>query len=102
MIRRPPRSTLFPYTTLFRSIPRTHRPLAGPSSWAPKHSWIARRNLEDREPCSKTWPPGTARQHTPDIHAQPGALGRHLLEPPDLDVAADSRVHRHSPHTPPR
>src|SRR5256885_4527765 len=28
MIRRPPRSTLFPYTTLFRS-PR-HEPLAGP------------------------------------------------------------------------
>src|SRR3712207_8227767 len=28
MIRRPPRSTLFPYTTLFRSIwrPRLHRP----------------------------------------------------------------------------
>src|SRR5260221_4665511 len=28
MIRRPPRSTLFPYTTLFRSHPRRpHRPL---------------------------------------------------------------------------
>src|SRR3712207_8969630 len=27
MIRRPPRSTLFPYTTLFRSgLPRRHRP----------------------------------------------------------------------------
>src|SRR3712207_7494175 len=25
MIRRPPRSTLFPYTTLFRSKPRSHR-----------------------------------------------------------------------------
>src|SRR2546430_5257753 len=25
MIRRPPRSTLFPYTTLFRSIPDTRR-----------------------------------------------------------------------------
>src|SRR3712207_7333795 len=25
MIRRPPRSTLFPYTTLFRSIPRSGR-----------------------------------------------------------------------------
>src|SRR3712207_6939111 len=25
MIRRPPRSTLFPYTTLFRSPPPTHR-----------------------------------------------------------------------------
>src|SRR6266540_3246771 len=27
MIRRPPRSTLFPYTTLFRSVLRDHRPL---------------------------------------------------------------------------
>src|SRR5258705_9132575 len=27
MIRRPPRSTLFPYTTLFRSSPRTRREL---------------------------------------------------------------------------
>src|SRR3712207_8355852 len=27
MIRRPPRSTLFPYTTLFRSRLRTRRPL---------------------------------------------------------------------------
>src|SRR2546422_5384917 len=25
MIRRPPRSTLFPYTTLFRSVPRRRR-----------------------------------------------------------------------------
>src|SRR3712207_7583827 len=25
MIRRPPRSTLFPYTTLFRSVPTTNR-----------------------------------------------------------------------------
>src|SRR2546427_1463572 len=25
MIRRPPRSTLFPYTTLFRSLPAFHR-----------------------------------------------------------------------------
>src|SRR5690348_17835718 len=25
MIQRPPRSTLFPYTTLFRSVPRTYK-----------------------------------------------------------------------------
>src|SRR3712207_8478362 len=35
MIRRPPRSTLFPYTTLFRSrrlvVPRLRRPLPLPS-----------------------------------------------------------------------
>src|SRR3990172_3570313 len=30
MLRRPPRSTLFPYTTLFRSCGRHHRPLRSP------------------------------------------------------------------------
>src|SRR2546430_17280462 len=30
MIRRPPRSTLFPYTTLFRSLYPTPPPLSGP------------------------------------------------------------------------
>src|SRR3712207_8189343 len=30
MIRRPPRSTLFPYTTLFRSRSRAHRAHPGP------------------------------------------------------------------------
>src|SRR3712207_7949682 len=29
MIRRPPRSTLFPYTTLFRSLGQDHRPRTG-------------------------------------------------------------------------
>src|SRR6267378_1172258 len=38
MIRRPPRSTLFPYTTLFRS-----RPL-GPQAWPPPAcSWLCSR-----------------------------------------------------------
>src|SRR3989441_9886746 len=32
MIRRPPRSTLFPYTTLFRSVGRD--PIRGPIGWA--------------------------------------------------------------------
>src|SRR2546430_12707433 len=34
MIRRPPRSTLFPYTTLFRSTLRYLRPLASIASFA--------------------------------------------------------------------
>src|SRR6266571_2225100 len=33
MIRRPPRSTLFPYTTLFRSVPATSAP-APPGTWS--------------------------------------------------------------------
>src|SRR3712207_7909080 len=32
MIRRPPRSTLFPYTTLFRSLPAAFRSVPRPSS----------------------------------------------------------------------
>src|SRR2546422_4621949 len=34
MIRRPPRSTLFPYTTLFRSLKILGRELKGEGSWA--------------------------------------------------------------------
>src|SRR2546422_7844942 len=58
MIRRPPRSTLFPYTTLFRSLearrverhrqersaPRGHDYVAG--RYVP---WVAARLLEDRK-----------------------------------------------------
>src|SRR5260370_30685161 len=35
MIRRPPRSTLFPYTTLFRSSHRRRRPRGGPGRELP-------------------------------------------------------------------
>src|SRR3712207_8448098 len=56
MIRRPPRSTLFPYTTLFRSpgIPRGGR-------WERDHS------KEDRDP----W----LRQPGPRPRAEPQGLG---------------------------
>src|SRR5436853_3158308 len=37
MIRRPPRSTLFPYTTLFRSRPRVGRRRAAGAGRAPAH-----------------------------------------------------------------
>src|SRR2546427_6329376 len=38
MIRRPPRSTLFPYTTLFRSDARSSRTRAFHSSWKTRKS----------------------------------------------------------------
>src|SRR3712207_8428459 len=56
MIRRPPRSTLFPYTTLFRSSER--HPVRG-----------------DRRPC----PGGPLSAQGPDLDPRPGdagALGR--------------------------
>src|SRR3712207_7443536 len=58
MIRRPPRSTLFPYTTLFRSGDRDRAPAAaqpdrlrGPHAQAPLARRAARRAAEpDRDP----------------------------------------------------
>src|SRR5256885_9582162 len=53
MIRRPPRSTLFPYTTLFRSVERERRreeecpnPVGQPPRW--RDSAELRRELEER------------------------------------------------------
>src|SRR5438067_10746428 len=46
MIRRPPRSTLFPYTTLFRSRRRASPFFsANPKSWRPT-MWLERRSEE--------------------------------------------------------
>src|SRR5258708_30923875 len=47
MIRRPPRSTLFPYTTLFRSVPLGSRKLA---CCSPRHVAIAVREGDECVP----------------------------------------------------
>src|SRR5437667_1324691 len=40
MIRRPPRSTLFPYTTLFRSDPQSEPdPVSGGKTWRTSAPW---------------------------------------------------------------
>src|SRR2546426_5026674 len=39
MIRRPPRSTLFPYTTLFRSLFRRRIDRGRRAALGPKHPW---------------------------------------------------------------
>src|SRR5256885_9505313 len=62
MIRRPPRSTLFPYTTLFRSPPAggppdqvgaggslVRRPACPPGSRSPGTAWGAARRTRDRK-----------------------------------------------------
>src|SRR2546430_6576885 len=66
MIRRPPRSTLFPYTTLFRS----HRKLCSPC-WAFRSS---RR-------CSRAWIPcSRSEEHTSELQSQSNLVCRLLLE----------------------
>src|SRR3712207_7516527 len=48
MIRRPPRSTLFPYTTLFRSFPATPPATTSTGSWRPCDHHCNDRDARDR------------------------------------------------------
>src|SRR3712207_4785968 len=82
MIRRPPRSTLFPYTTLFRSRPGRVR--LGPPPRA--HRRPGRRAVRGRHPRGlRARPPaGTARDGPPGG----GAFPRRR----DLDHGEDSHV----------
>src|SRR3990170_7355926 len=61
MIRRPPRSTLFPYTTLFRSIPRPGR--------TPLHRY------------GRPFPPAhRSEEHTSELQSPDHLVCRLLLE----------------------
>src|SRR5256885_8834049 len=64
MIRRPPRSTLFPYTTLFRS----------PTSRCPSSTRTASR------PRRTTWPSSRSEEHTSELQSPCNLVCRLLLE----------------------
>src|SRR2546427_5451673 len=67
MIRRPPRSTLFPYTTLFRSLGQVRRDGGGP-----RHRLLQ----------SLRTPPVALRseEHTSELQSQSNLVCRLLLE----------------------
>src|SRR5947208_11066913 len=70
MIRRPPRSTLFPYTTLFRSRP-TERTAPGG----------ARRPAAAPPPARRRSPaPGDRKRHTSELQSPDHLVCRLLLE----------------------
>src|SRR2546430_4608053 len=71
MIRRPPRSTLFPYTTLFRSaIP------SGPTS----STWISTRSTPPRRSSSRCRCTSRSEEHTSELQSQSNLVCRLLLE----------------------
>src|SRR5689334_24787283 len=72
MIRRPPRSTLFPYTTLFRSLAVVALTVAGAGigiSYAP----LSLVTLAEA-------PPGRSEEHTCELQSQFRLVCRLLLE----------------------
>src|SRR3712207_9297952 len=86
MIRRPPRSTLFPYTTLFRSRQRP-RPSARPPTTAARVVRARVRAARRRRPRSCI-PPRTSRraarprseEHTSELQSRQYLVCRLLLE----------------------
>src|SRR3712207_7685886 len=83
MIRRPPRSTLFPYTTLFRS-PSTSCPLSLQIS---PFAWLMPPSTDASDPrCTSPWststPPPTCRseEHTSELQSRQYLVCRLLLE----------------------
>src|SRR5256884_9143995 len=62
MIRRPPRSTLFPYTTLFRSRDVMHDDSAGKILYAPLRQQTAAPNHVDKGKVNQDQPRGQ-KQH---------------------------------------
>src|SRR2546430_7621768 len=70
MIRRPPRSTLFPYTTLFRSA---HAAGAG----TPRQRGARHRLAQRRSP---QLPAARSEEHTSELQSQSKLVCRLLLE----------------------
>src|SRR3546814_5199538 len=73
MIRRPPRSTrtdtLFPYTTLFRSLRRWSRTTGGRSD-ATHHPTVRRRRGADGRPRNRTGADGVrSEEHTSELQS---------------------------------
>src|SRR5690349_22366648 len=77
MIRRPPRSTLFPYTTLFRSS-RRRRPRRGRASSArqPSAAWDRRCRAGACACASRT----RSEEHTSELQSRRDLVCRLLLE----------------------
>src|SRR3989442_4283246 len=77
MIRRPPRSTLFPYTTLFRSL---FGP-PGPGLHPAEHP-VRRRcaPAPARRPPDPQDPPQRSEEHTSELQSRPHLVCRLLLE----------------------
>src|SRR5260370_17050278 len=84
MIRRPPRSTLFPYTTLFRS-PRTVQ--------NPTHIECAMQT-----PCLQR---PRSEEHTSELQSHLNLVCRLLLEKKKKARESSPRPLNHPPHTPP-
>src|SRR5258707_1946466 len=80
MIRRPPRSTLFPYTTLFRSHPETVRSDRFPTGARARPRHRRRRARLVRGRARRRRCRGRSEEHTSELQSRQYLVCRLLLE----------------------
>src|SRR5260370_19484744 len=84
MIRRPPRSTLFPYTTLFRSCPKVS-PVPRKSAMSRSSRFMGSSGEEKLELLlssvfSRAWNSRRSEEHTSELQSHLNLVCRLLLE----------------------
>src|SRR3712207_9014389 len=94
MIRRPPRSTLFPYTTLFRSIPAIALKIclrqAALRSGASVDFCQCRIRQQDHSSCWRS------EEHTSELQSRQYLVCRLLLEKKKKNISSDITIlHTH-------
>src|SRR3712207_7566793 len=80
MIRRPPRSTLFPYTTLFRSSPEARSATRAQLNGAMAQLRVAERRITRSRALSARLVPGRSEEHTSELQSRQYLVCRLLLE----------------------
>src|SRR5438105_10146239 len=96
--RRPPRSTLFPYTTLFRSYPRGTRCSSLPTR-CPRHPHQQRRMGSRFMAALALLPTNRSEEHTSELQSRVDLVCRLLLEKKKQEAQAvdDGRARRAAP-----
>src|SRR5205085_10549141 len=100
MLRRPPRSTLFPYTTLFRSIRASRLSLSEPNLRTVKSApdsdsggMIALIRLPSgRRASTIGWDSSRSEEHTSELQSQSNLVCRLLLEKKKYETLNTSRL----------
>src|SRR2546427_9225236 len=101
MIRRPPRSTLFPYTTLFRSPAGFCATVFADNLGHPRHiavapngvvyvnTWSGRYYGNDQPPAG-----GRSEEHTSELQSQSNLVCRLLLEKKKTQIKTRRQMQR--------
>src|SRR5438445_9452807 len=80
MIRRPPRSTLFPYTTLFRSQSNRNQCLLSQTRPTGRRPDDVRKDEGAQPIAGRSHPPGRSEEHTSELQSRQYLVCRLLLE----------------------